>query len=259
MSIDIKDLSFSYGKKQILFNMNFHADDGDLTAVLGPNGAGKSTFFRSILGFLKPSSGSIMLNGNDITSLSRSEIAKEIAYIPQTIATVFNYSVLDTVLMGITHTLKAFQSPDSSQKAHALEILDQLGIAHLAYSGCGSISGGERQLVLLARALIQDARILLMDEPTANLDYGNQYKVMQRISGLAKQGYTVIFSTHDPNQALLHSNRIFVMKKGHSVINGSPQEVLTEKNLSELYGIDVTLANVDLPSGSETLVCLPCK
>lgn len=259
MSIDIKDLSFSYGKKQILFNMDFHADDGDLTAVLGPNGAGKSTFFRSILGFLKPSSGNILLNGKDITSLSRSDIAKEIAYIPQTISTVFNYSVLDTVLMGITHTLKAFRSPDASQKARALEILDQLGIAHLAYSGCGNISGGERQLVLLARALIQDARILLMDEPTANLDYGNQYKVMQRISGLAEQGYTVIFSTHDPNQALLHSNRIFVMKKGRSVINGSPSEVLTEKNLSELYGIGVTLTDVALPSGNEARVCIPCR
>lgn len=161
--------------------------------------------------------------------------------------------------MGVTHTLKAFQSPDESQKKHALEILDQLGIAHLAYEGCGSISGGERQLVLLARALIQDARILLMDEPTANLDYGNQYKVMQRISALAAQGYTVIFSTHDPNQALLHSNRIFVMKKGRSIINGSPHEVLTEENLSELYGIDISLQNVNLSSRGKTLVCMPCR
>ena len=122
------------------------------------------------------------MNGKDMHTLTRAEVAKEIAYIPQSIIPIFNYTVLDTVLMGTTNSLKAFESPSVAQKAHALEILDSLGIAHLSYRGCGNISGGERQLVLLARALIQDAKILLMDEPTANLDYGNQYKVMKRIS-----------------------------------------------------------------------------
>lgn len=259
MSIDVENLTFSYGKKEILHGISFHADDGDLTAVLGPNGAGKSTFFRSILGFLKPSDGTILLNGKNINTLSRKDIAREIAYIPQTITTAFNYTVLDTVLMGITHTLGAFQSPNEAQKSRALEILDQLGILHLAYRGCGNISGGERQLVLLARALIQDAKILLMDEPTANLDYGNQYRVMQRISRLAKEGYTVIFSTHDPNQALLHSSRIFVIKNGYSVINGSPQEVLTEEILSDMYGIDISLKDVMLETRGKSTICLPCR
>lgn len=256
MSIKVQNLTFSYGDKETLHNVEFSSEDGDLTAVLGPNGAGKSTFFKCILGFLKANTGKILLNGKDMKTLTRAEIAKEIAYIPQSITPTFNYTVLDTVLMGTTNSLKAFESPSAAQKAHAVEILDSLGIAHLSYRGCGNISGGERQLVLLARALIQNAKILLMDEPTANLDYGNQYKVMKRISALAKQDYTVIFSTHDPNQALLHATRIFVLRNGSTVINGAPEQVLTEAKLSELYGIDISLKKVKL-CDSETLVCLP--
>ena len=258
MSIKVQNLTFSYGNKETLHNVEFSSEDGDLTAVLGPNGAGKSTFFKCILGFLKANQGEILLNGKDMHTLTRAEIAKEIAYIPQNITPTFNYTVLDTVLMGTTNSLKAFESPSAAQKSHALEILDSLGIVHLSYRGCGNISGGERQLVLLARALIQDAKILLMDEPTANLDYGNQYKVMKRISTLADKGYTVIFSTHDPNQALLHASRIFVLRNGSTVINGAPEDVLTETKLSELYGIDISLKKVSLHD-SEALVCLPCN
>lgn len=257
MSISVKNLTFAYGKKEILHDVEFSSNNGDLTAVLGPNGAGKSTFFRCILGFLKAQKGEILLNGKNIKTLNRAEIAREIAYIPQSVTPTFNYTVLDTVLMGTTNTLKAFEVPSEAQKIKALEILESLGIGHLSYRGCSNISGGERQLVLLARALIQNAKILLMDEPTANLDYGNQYKVMKRISQLAKQGYIVIFSTHDPNQALLHATRIFVLRNGSTVINGAPDKVLTERKLSDLYGIDISLQAVTCGTGSKTLVCLP--
>ena len=258
MSISIKNLNFSYGNRQILHDVEFYSDTGSLIALLGPNGAGKSTFFRCILGFLKPDSGEILLNGKDISTLTRAQVAREIAYIPQSITPTFNYTVLDTVLMGTSNSLSTFQAPSAAHKEKALEILRSLGILHLAHRGCGSISGGERQLVLLARALIQDAGILLMDEPTANLDYGNQYRVMKRIAGLAADGYTVIFSTHDPNQALLHADRIFVLKDGRTLTNGAPEEVLTEEKLSQLYGIDISVRKVQLES-REASVCLPCR
>ncbi|MDO4552266.1 MAG: ABC transporter ATP-binding protein, partial [Bacillota bacterium] len=214
MAVNIIDLDFSYDTRKVLHNINFSAEGGSLVAVLGPNGVGKSTLFRCILGFLRPDKGSVLLNGREISSLSRQEAAREIAYIPQVASPTFDYTVLEMVLMGVSNQLGYFESPGPAHREQALDTLGDLGIAHLRNRGCAQISGGERQLALLARALIQNAKVLLMDEPTANLDYGNQYRVMERIAGLASKGYTVIFSTHDPNQALLHANRVFALKGG---------------------------------------------
>lgn len=240
MNLDVRDLAFSYHNSgEILHKVSFAAHDGDLIAVLGPNGVGKSTLFRCILGFLPKYKGTISVDGREARSLSRREFARCIAYVPQSSAPVFDYTVKELVLMGLTNHIGMMSSPKKEHEERALEALEQLGIADIAERGCGQVSGGQRQLALLARALVQDARILVMDEPTANLDYGNQYRVIERISHLGEQGYIVIMSTHDPNQALVHCNRALVMKGGFLIADGAPEEILTEELLSRLYGIRV--------------------
>ncbi|MCD7947575.1 MAG: ABC transporter ATP-binding protein [Oscillospiraceae bacterium] len=256
MKIEAKGVDFSYREHPVLHGLDFAADAGDVVAVLGPNGVGKSTLFRCLLGFLQPQKGEILIGGRDIRTMTSVETARHIAYIPQTVSPVFNYTVQDTVLMGLTNQLGTFQSPKQKDVEKVLEVLESLGIAHLRYRGCEQISGGERQLTLLARALVQDAEVLVMDEPTANLDYGNSWRVMERVAALAGSGYTVIFSSHDPNQAFLHANQVLVVKDGRVLAAGPPGEVLSEEVLSELYNIRVLIRSVPY-LGGEALVSLP--
>ncbi len=253
MSLEAKGLCFDYDSRPILTDISFSAAGGELLAVLGPNGVGKSTLFRCLLGFLDPRSGEILLNGEPLHKLSRTQAARMIAYIPQTASPAFNYTVLDTVLMGLASRMNPFQSPGPAQTEKAVAVLEALGIAHLRHRGLSRISGGERQLTLLGRALVQDARILVMDEPTANLDYGNQYRVMERARDLAAKGYTVILSTHDPNLAFLHAGRVLALKEGRLLCDGAPEAVLTEETLSSLYGIGVSLRRVRTERGEVTV------
>ena len=246
MRIRTKDLCFSYGATQVLKNMDFRAHESSLVAVIGPNGAGKSTLFRCILGFLKGYSGTILIDNQDIKEMSRTEIARKIAYIPQTTVPVFNYDVIDIVLMGTTGSLKLLESPGAEQIEAAEKALEDLGIGYLRNRGFGRISGGERQLVLVARALVQNAKILIMDEPTANLDYGNQYRVMAKIKELAANGYTIILSTHNPEHALLFADKSFVIQKGEFVAAGSSKDVLNEEMMRRLYGVDVRILTTEI-------------
>jgi iron complex transport system ATP-binding protein len=255
-TLEITDLSFSYGTRPILNDVNFDAGPGDLIALLGPNGVGKSTLFRCILGFLKGYRGSVRVVGKDVRHLSPLALARLVAYIPQSSAQVFDYTVLELVLMGMASQLKLLETPGKKQEEDAREVLNELGIDHLRHRGCGQISGGEYQLVLLARALAQKARILLMDEPTANLDYGNQYRVMERISRLSRRDFTVILSTHDPNQALQHANRALIVQKGSISADGRPDDVMTEDMLSGMFNIGVCRMQVTA-AGQVYPICLP--
>ena len=256
--MEIKNLSFSYGEAEVLKNINFRAYEGQMVAFLGPNGVGKSTLFKCILKFLKGYSGYIYLEGMNMKKMSRPQIAKKIAYIPQTTIPVFNYTVLDIVLMGMTGGLKLLESPKAEHIAKAEKILEELNISHLKERGFGRISGGERQLVLLARAIIQDAKILLMDEPTANLDYGNQFRVMERIGGLTREGYTVILTTHNPEHALLFADKAFVLKDGEVKAAGPSREVITEELMKQLYDVEVKLIDTEF-QGENAKVCVPIK
>ena len=247
MSVEIRGLCFRYGKgPEVLRDVSFRADAGDVVAVLGPNGVGKSTLFSCLLGFLRPESGSVLLNGRDVRRLSAPLLAREIAYIPQSAPQTYNYTVLDLVLMGVTHRLRLFSAPKKEDREKAMAALDSLGIAGLALRGVAQISGGERQLTLLARALVQEAQVLLMDEPTANLDYGNSYRVMRRVQDLGERGYTVIFSTHEPNQAFRYANRVLALKGGGVLADGRPDEVLSEALLSQLYGVGVAVRSAEV-------------
>jgi len=247
MTLEISNLSFSYGKntREVLHDVSFSVNDGDLLAVLGPNGVGKSTMFRCILGFLRDYSGGVNLDDTDIKALSHKDIARKIAYIPQSTYPVFNFTVLDVVLMGLTNQISILSEPKKKHIDEAMSAMESLGIGHLKNAGYGEISGGERQLALIARALVQKAKILIMDEPTANLDYGNQSRVMRRIVSLAKEGYSVILSTHNPDHAFLYANRVLMIQGGRVIADGSPDDVMTESLIRDVYGVDVRVEDYE--------------
>ena len=244
--IRVEGLGFSYGERQVLRDVSFSAGKGDFLAVLGPNGVGKSTLFRCVLGILKHYSGTITIGGRDIRMLSRREMAGLMSYIPQNHGTAFAYSVLDTVLMGTTHELGTFGSPKADQVRRAKEALEQVGISGLSERMFNRLSGGEQQLVMIARALSQQAQLLMMDEPTAALDYGNREKILTLLKGLTTQGYSVILSTHDPQHALSYSSKLLALHNGCVAAFGETERVLTTELLQKLYGIPAVIVETEL-------------
>lgn len=238
MRISVENLSFSYDERPVLQNVTFSAGEGEVLSVLGANGAGKSTLFRCLLGNLSDYTGSIFVEGKNLRSLSPRKRAKKIAYIPQSHRPTFGYTVLDTALMGTTRHRSPFLSPGKEQEALAWEALARVGAEQLALRDFSCLSGGEQQLVLLARALAQQADILVMDEPASSLDYGNQLRVLQMARELAAEGYTVILSTHDPQQALRFSDRVLALAEGSVVALGEVGEVLTRDLLRRLYHVE---------------------
>lgn len=250
----VQNLSFAYGDHQVLRDVSFSVDYGEFLSVLGPNGVGKSTLFRCMLGLLTPTSGGASIGGRPVARMSAAELAREIAYIPQSHNPVFNFSVFDMVLMGTTSQTGSFSSPGKKQSALAHQALERLGIAHLADRGYGNISGGERQLVLIARAIAQQARVLVMDEPSANLDFGNRLRVMRTVRDLARDGYAVIQSTHDPDQAYLYSDKILALYAGQVAAFGTPQDTISNSLISTLYGVEVEVCSM---RGDEIRVCVP--
>ena len=256
MSIEVKDLSFSYGDHSVLRSVSFGAEYGEFLSILGPNGVGKSTLMRCMLGLLTPSGGQTRIDGRDVAGMSSAELSGSIAYIPQSHSPVFNYTVSDVVLMGTTAQMGRFSSPGKAQREQAAELLDRLQIADLRDRGYRSISGGERQLVLIARAMAQQARILLMDEPSSSLDFGNRVRVMETVRGLTEQGYCVIQSTHDPDQAYRVSDRILAMYGGEVLAWGTPQETIRDDVMSTLYGIDTRVCSL---WEDRIRVCIPAS
>jgi iron complex transport system ATP-binding protein len=246
MSLSIENLYFSYNSAPVLKGVSFSADYGELIYILGPNGVGKSTLFRCILGQLKSSRGNILISGKSISDYSIAELAKEVAYIPQSYKPTFNYSVLQTVTMGRTVYMPLFASPSDSDYEKSREVLEKLGISDLAERGVTEISGGERQLVLIARALVQDAKILIMDEPTSNLDYGNQLRIQNKMRHLSEEGMLVIQSSHNPQNALQFADRVIAMYDGMNVASGKPGEVINPNLMEQLYALKVEVRDGQL-------------
>lgn len=243
MPIEVKNVSFSYGKHEAIKQVTFTANRGDLVAVLGPNGAGKSTLFQCMLGLLHGYSGEIDICHKNIRTLRRAQLSRMVAYIPQSAEPVFNYTVADTVLMGTTGSVGLLSVPKQAQQEAAYAAIQAVGIESLAQRGVGTLSGGERQLVLIARALAQNAKILIMDEPTANLDYGNQQRVLERISALTEKSYTVLLSTHNPEHAFRFASHVLAMKNGAVVAYGEMEATLTAELIETLYGVKVCLTD----------------
>lgn len=242
MNLTVSDLGFAYDRRPILQGVNFSLGEGQLVALLGCNGAGKTTLLRCILGLNAPYSGSITVDKTEVRTLRPRELSHRIAYIPQVHYPAFRYSVLEMVLMGTTHTLSAVGAPGAREEAAALDALHALGAESLAPRDYGKISGGEQQLVLIARALAQGTKLLLMDEPTASLDYGNQQRVLAAVRQLTREGYTVLLSTHDPQHALTYADRILALSDGKLIADGAPHNVLTPALIRTLYGVDAVFS-----------------
>lgn len=256
MSVSVQSLSFAYARKPVLEDISFFLKKGRLVSLLGPNGVGKSTLFKCMLGLLRDYSGTIQIDGQNVAALSPRRLAQKIAYIPQSNYPAFNYSVLDMVLMSTSAQINAMAMPSKQEVDVAMAALDRLGIADFADRGFLQISGGERQLVLIARALAQHSSILLMDEPTANLDYGNQVRVLSSIRTLAEEGYTVLLSTHHPEQAFLFSHEIIAMKNGRLLAAGTSKETVTSALIEQLYGIHTEIESL---REDRVRICVPTE
>lgn len=254
MSIVVENLSFAYDTHVVLNNVSFIAEENQFLSVLGPNGVGKTTLFRCILGLLKGYTGSITVDGQNMRNISAREMAKRIAYIPQSHYPSFNYTVFDMVLMGTTQQVSVVSTPGKKQMEQAEQALQRLGIEHLHNRSFNRISGGERQLTIIARALAQNAHVLILDEPTTNLDFGNQIKVLTQIKSLTHDGYTIIQSTHNPDQTFLFSDRVLALKDGIVLACGIPAEIVSSELMRTLYGVDIEVQSL---YDDAVRVCIP--
>lgn len=255
--LEVINISGGYSKrKEIVHEVSFNVKQGDVLCVLGPNGCGKTTLFKMLLGFLPRSSGDILVSGKNMNKQSRKETAKYMAYIPQAHNPIFNYKVMDMVLLGRSAHILPFAAPNAEDYKIADAALRILNINHLADKEYTKISGGERQLVLIARAICQQAKILIMDEPSANLDYANQQLVMNTILKLSEEGYGIIISTHSPEHPFRLANKTLLMKDGRTVGFGCPKEILTSKSLKSVYGINIEVFQVTDSSKQFHSFCL---
>ena len=254
MALKVRGLHFAYQHTPVLQGVDFNLEQGTLISLLGPNGAGKSTLFKCVLGLLSGWKGEILLEGRDIRKLSPLKMARSVAYIPQAHSPAFNYSVLDMVLMGTSARVGLLSGPGKREVASAMEALEMTGIPDFAKRDYLRLSGGEQQLVLIARALAQDARLLIMDEPTSSLDFGNQIRMMRLARVLADKGYTILQATHNPNHACQFSDRILAMKEGRILAQGEPREVFNAPLVDTLYGVHTRVESL---CDGQMHVCVP--
>lgn len=256
MKLVVDRLSFGYPhSRPLLKEISFCAESGELISLLGPNGTGKTTLFRCILGQLR-ASGEMTLDGQPLSSLSPRQLASRVAYIPQSHSPAFSYPVEEMILMGAAAGLKWFQHPGRTERERLDEVIDSLGLESLRQRAFDTLSGGEQQLVMMARAMMTDARVWLLDEPAANLDYGNQTRLLLQLQQLAAKGYLLIQSTHSPQQAALYSSRVLALADGKLAGDGEPAKVLDAEMIQTLYGLKVQVC--DIPSGGRNVrVFLP--
>ena len=239
MKLAGRGLSIGYSDRLVGRDLDVALETGEVLALLGPNGSGKTTLLKTLLGLLAPKAGDVQLDGRTLNNYSSRDRARLIAYVPQSHQATFAFTVETVVLMGRIAHGNLFSRPTPADRAVAAQSLERFGIAHLRERPYTMISGGERQLALLARALAQEPQFIVLDEPTASLDFGNQGKVMREIRSLAASGHGVLFTTHDPNHAMRAADRAFLLRDGTRIAEGVVGAVLNREQLMALYDAPV--------------------
>jgi iron complex transport system ATP-binding protein len=236
-----ENLYFSYNSTPILQGVDLRIEEGSIVSLLGPNGTGKSTLMKLFLGLLSPKSGEVLLKGKPLQSYSIKERALHVSYVPQSTQVAFAFCALDIVMMGRIAFESWFQKPSKEDRDLARAAMERLGIVHLEKRTFQTLSGGEKQLVLIARSLAQGAKILVMDEPVSGLDYGNQLRLLETILKLSKEGYTFLKSTHFPEHALMLGGYTYALKNGHILAHGLTCKTITQDLINELYHTNIEL------------------
>jgi len=246
VNLTVNNGSFFYQKDMpILRDVNFSVDSGDILAILGPNGAGKTTLLRCITGMLKWRGGESLLDGQPISSLPERKLWSKMAYVPQAKGAASGYTAFETVLLGRSSRLNVFATPGKKDLDKAAEVMSLLGISGLADKKCSAISGGELQMVLIARALAAEPKVLILDEPESNLDFRNQLVVLDAMSRLASNGMTCVFNTHYPAHALQRSNKALLLSRGGGYVFGNTASVVTRETIRSAFGVEAVIGQVE--------------
>lgn len=254
--LQVEGLHVGYEGTEIVHGATFDVADGEYACIIGANGCGKTTTLKAVLGIHRPTAGTVTMDGKPTTGLSERELARIFAYIPQTHRPPFPFTVADVVLMGRTPHLATMSRSSQHDRDVAFESMRRMGVLHLADRPYTALSGGQRQLVLIARALAQEPKLLIMDEPTASLDFGNQELVLSTMRALALGGMGVLMVTHDPDHALYCADKVIVMEEGRVTGIGTPTEMITEETLDRIYGIDTRVLDVEVAPGDRRRVCV---
>lgn len=246
LNIEIKNLGFSYPSgRQIFDNLSFRVEEGQILSVLGPNGAGKSTLLGCIANLLSPKTGDIFLDGKTLRKMSQKKVARFLGFVPQNIQPSFDYSVLEYVVTGCAPRMGVFQKPKESEYRAAWGAIEKMKLGPLADKSFMRISSGERQQAAIARVIAQRTRFILLDEPTAHLDVGNQMKVLEILKDLSDKGYGVVMTTHNPDHVLLLGGDVAVLDGRGGFTYGPGKEIIEESFLFKLYGAKLRVLEIE--------------
>ncbi len=249
MELEVKNGSFSYGSRDILKNISFSVQDQTIMTILGPNGVGKTTMLKCIMGFLKWTEGETYLDGKPVSSYNDKTFWKKTSYVPQAKKSVYSYRCIDSIVMGLSTKQNFFETPKKKDYEKAEEIMELLGIENLANKYINALSGGELQMVMIARALISDPELIILDEPESNLDMKNQLRVLSSIEKIAREYHTsCLINTHFPDHALGISDKTLMLGYQFQQLLGKTEDIVTEENIHKFFHVYSKIISFEISS-----------